>query len=347
MNVHKLPSKMKHLRINVRFQKHHNVLALLSWLILTIISMSACADMAYENVNTAMLPGAHQDHSAAQATLAAGQAQAQNLAIQSTQVSLNMTQAAATDTYFLRQTERAQHESATAQSQRATASQQAHLQGLTHTAEIEQTQAAQATNTAYAIQTATAWPQTATPLAATQQAIIAQAEAAARRAHWEQVLIPLRVIFLSLLGFVILVLLVLGGVRAYRRLLPALELRLGTIPRGPHDAPLLLLNNLIIDPDRNFGPALHLGKGNAETTGLAPTPQLQERLVARDQAVDLARSQGPGRSRRQSATIEPFTEILEAPASSVEIEIVEPDQVQPWLDEVEHNLLPSGSSRKE
>jgi hypothetical protein len=325
----------------------------LGWLVLVTICLSGCADMAYESSNAAtsplptMLPGAHQDHSAAQATLAAGQAQAQDLAIQSTQVALNMTQAAATETYFLRQTERSQQESATAQSERATASQETHLQGLTHTAEIEQTKAAQATNTAYAIHTATAWPQTATPLAATQQVIIAQAEAAERRAHWEQILIPLKVIFLSLLGFVILVLLVLGGVRAYRRLLPALELRLGTIPRGPHDAPLLLLNNLIIDPDRNFGPALHLGQEGAQTTGLAPTPQLQERLVARDQMVDLARSQGTRRSRRQATPPETFETFTPKPVSDVQIEIVEPDQVQPWLDEIEPKLLPSGNNRKE
>jgi hypothetical protein len=329
-----------------------SVLIFLSWSLLTTISMSACADMAYESSNAAMspvstmMPGAHQDHSAAQATLAAGQAQAQNLAIQSTQVALNMTQAAATETYFLRQTERAEQKSATAQSQQATASQETHLQGLTHTAEIEETKAAQATNTAYAIHTATAWPQTATPLAATQQVIIAQAEAAERRAHWEQILIPLKVIFLSLLGFVILVLLVLGGVRAYRRLLPALELRLGTIPRGPHDAPLLLLNNLIIDPDRNFGPALHLGQEGAQTSGLAPTPQLQERLVARDQMVDLARSQS-GRSQRQGLIQEKLETITPKPVSDVQIEIVEPDQIQPWLDEVECKLLPSGNNRKE
>jgi hypothetical protein len=308
------------------------------------LSLTACAP------NSTTLPGTsvyvQPDQKAAQATLAAGQAQAQDLAIQSTQVALNMTQAAATETYFLRQTERAEQKSATAQSQRATASQESHLQGLTHTAAVEQTQAAQATNTAYAIHTATAWPQTATPLAATQQVIIAQAEAAERRAHWEQILIPLKVIFLSLLGFVILVLLVLGGVRAYRRLLPALELRLGTIPRGPHDAPLLLLNNLIIDPDRNFGPALHLGQEGAQTTGLAPTPQLQERLVARDQMVDLARSQS-GRSQRQGSIQEKLETITPEPVADVEIEIVQPDQVQPWLDEVECKLLPSGNNRKE
>jgi hypothetical protein len=312
-------------------------------IVLTIM-FTACAPNSTPLPSTSVY--VQPDQKAAQATLAAGQAQAQDLAIQSTQVALNMTQAAATETYFLRQTERAEQKSATAQSQQATASQEAHLQGLTHTAAVEQTQAAQATNTAYAIHTATAWPQTATPLAATQQVIIAQAEAAERRAHWEQILIPLKVIFLSLLGFVTLVLLVLGGVRAYRRLLPALELRLGTIQRGPHDAPLLLLNNLIIDPDRNFGPALHLGQEGAQTTGLAPTPQLQERLVARDQMVDLARSQS-GRSQRQGSIQETIETITPKPVSDVQIEIVEPDQVQPWLDEVECKLLPSGNNRKE
>ncbi|MEA3349743.1 MAG: hypothetical protein U9Q82_03895 [Chloroflexota bacterium] len=302
-----------------------------------------------------LITSSHPEYTAAQATLAAGQAEAQNMAIQSTRVALNFTQAVATEAAFVRQTQRVEQSTATAQvaqataqqaalNTTATANQQTHLHAVAQTASLAQTQADQATQTADAAHTATAWPQTATPLAATQQVIIARAEAAQRRAHWEQILIPSKVIFLDILGCVILVLLTLGGMRAYRRLLPALEMRLGTIPRGPHDAPLILFNDLIIDPDRNFGPALEVSRGNVQTTGLAPTPQLQERLVARDQAVDLART---SMQRHSSPSSEVFSSSGFEPVSSVEIEIVEPKQVKSWLKDVERKLLPSGSANKE
>ena len=325
------------------------VFVFLSFLTSITFSLNACANTNFPNTNVAMslVPTSHAGYSAAQATLEAGQAKALDLAIQSTMVALNLTQAAATETYFLQQTVRAQQATATAQAQEATAIQQAHLQGLTDTASVVQTQAAQATQTANAALTATAWPQTATPLAATQQVIIAQAEAAQRRAHWEQILIPLQVISFSALGFAILVLLVLGGVKAFRRLLPALEMRLRTFRRGPHDAPLFFLDDLIIDPDRNFGPALYFDQDGARTTGLAPSPQLQERLVARDQAVDLARTRSTPRSRRRVSPLETFPNINLYPAPTVEIEIVDPQQVKPWLDEVEHKLLPQGTDQKE
>ena len=324
---------------------------------LCLISLSACAVPGSSSMMS-LPPTSHVEYSAAKATLEAGQAQAMNLAIQSTMVALNLTQAAATETYFLQQTARAQQGSATAlaleatatqaaHNATATASQQSYLQGLTHTAAVVQAQAAQATQTANAAHTATTWPQTATPLAATQQVIVAQAEAAQRRAQWEQILIPLQVIAFSALGFAILVLFVLGFVKAYQRLLPALEIRLRTFRRGPHDAPLVFLDNLIIDPDRNFGPALHINHSGAHTAGLAPTPQLQERLVARDQAVDLARTQPMTTSRQRLSPLEPFANINPEHASPVQIEIIEPQEVKPWLDEVEHKLLPQGSLGKE
>jgi len=331
--------------------------ALVIILTLSVFSLNACA--APESNSTMSLPPtSHVEYSAAKATLEAGQAQAMNLAIQSTMVALNLSQAAATETYFLQQTARAQQGTATALAQEATAtqatrnstataSQQAYLQGLSQTAAVVQAQAVQATQTANAAHTATTWPQTATPLAATQQAIVAQAEAAQRRAQWEQILIPLQVIAFSALGFAILVLLVLGFVKAYQRLLPALEIRLRTFRRGPHDAPLVFLDNLIIDPDRNFGPALHFNRTGAHTAGLAPTPQLQERLVARDQAVDLARTQPMTTSRQRPSSLEAFANINPEPASTLQIEIVEPQEVKPWLDEVEHKLLPQGPLGKE
>jgi len=324
---------------------------------LSVLFLTACATPESYLVKS-LPPTTHVEYSAAKATLEAGQAQVMNLAIQSTVVALNLSQAAATETYFLQQTARAQQGSATAlaleatasqaaHNATATASQQAYLQGMTQTVAVVQAQAAQATQTANAAHTATTWPQTATPLAATQQVIVAQAEAAQQRAQWEQILIPLQVITFSALGFAVLILFVLGFVKAYQRLLPALEIRLRTFRRGPHDAPLVFLDNLIIDPDRNFGPALHINRTGAQTAGLAPTPQLQERLVARDQAVDLARTQPLTTSRQRLSSLEPFANINPEPTSTVQIEIVEPQEVKPWLDEVEHKLLPQGPLGKE
>ncbi|MBC8333176.1 MAG: type IV secretion system DNA-binding domain-containing protein [Anaerolineae bacterium] len=171
----------------------------------------------------------------------------------------------------------------------ATANQQAYLLAVTQTAAIQQTLSTRLTQTANAAQTATAWPQTAIPLAATQQFIDSQKKIVQQRARWEQSMIPLK----SALGLVVLLLLIVGGVAAYRRLMPVLELRLRTIPRGAHDAPLLVLPHLLIDPDRNFGPALLIDKDGAATTGLAPDLLLQERVTARDQAIDLARMAQP------------------------------------------------------
>jgi hypothetical protein len=302
--------------------------ASLSWLTLAVLSLSACGN--------ALAPAS----TAAQATLEAGQVQAQSLAIQSSLVALNLTQAVATENHFLQQTVHAQDATATAR-------EQAFLSSLTETAVAVQAQAVQATQTANTAQTATAWPQTAIPLEATQQAVIAQTESAQRRAQWEQILIPLQVTFFSLLGFVILILLVLGGVGAYRRLLPALEMRLRAFRRGPHDAPLIFLDEWIIDPDRNFGPALHIHNHNAQTVGLAPNPQLQERLVARDQAVDLARTQPIPHYRRSTPAMDMFSSTSSEAVTDVEIEIIEPQQIQPWLDEVERQLLPQASGQKE
>lgn len=324
--------------------KQMPILAALAWM---AISLSACSDPGLTSLVISPVPTSPAGYSAAHATLEAGQAQAIQLAIQSTQVALNLTQAAATEMHFAGQTAQAQQSTATALAQAATATQIAYLHHQTESAAAYQTQAAQATQTADAAHTATAWPQTATPLAATQLAIVAQAETAQRRAHWEQVLIPLQVITFGLLGFAILILLVLGGVNAYRRLLPALEMRLRTFRRGPNDAPLIFLDDLIIDPDRNFGPALWINPNGAQTTGLAPSPQLQERLVARDQAVDLARTQSPARSRASYPALEPFADIQPDILSDMEIEIIDPQKVKPWLDEVERKLLPAGYARKE
>jgi hypothetical protein len=62
---------------------------------------------------------------------------------------------------------------------------------------------------------------------------------------WEEfVVTPLKVILFTL----VVLLLIVGGVMAYRRLMPVLELRLRTISRDD-DSPFLLVDGMIVDPD--------------------------------------------------------------------------------------------------
>ena len=122
---------------------------------------------------------------------------------------------------------------ATAQSQAATAIIRLHTK-RPQTAQAQAMLDVQATQTAQANATQTAYSLTATPLAAIQAGIVEHARIE-RRAWWEEfVVTPLKVILITL----VVLLLIVGGVLAYRRLMPVLELRLRTIShdnenRGP------------------------------------------------------------------------------------------------------------------
>lgn len=201
--------------------------------------------------------------------------------------------------------------------------------------------------TAQAKQTATAIPLTATPLAATQMAIVQEVEKAERRAYWGQFTDPLIVLMPTLLLFVALGLLIIGAVVAFRRLLPIIETRGRAFTRGQQDAPLFVLGSeervIIIDPDRNFGPALLVSPGKAESSGNAPTFELQERVTARDQTIDLARSVPQRRMPTYKAVPEQAEPLQQLPASTEpKIEIIELEAVPGWISEVERKLLVNG-----
>ena len=223
--------------------------------------------------------------------------------------------------------------------------------GTASALQTAQAGAAQASQTAQAgtvsaIQTATAWPVTATPLAATQAAIArAQAEAE-RRAYWSRFAEPFQVIAPWLLLFATLGILLAGAMLAYRRLMPVVEMRLRTVSRGGNDAPLILLPNMIVDPDRNFGPALLVSANGAISTGHAPSPELQAGVVMRDQAIDVIRAlphdaQERARAQRMVAGL--------SPQPSPERALVHPEAISlppmaPWrlLDDWRGGALPLG-----
>ena len=191
------------------------------------------------------LDKAQAANAVAQTTLDYNQRRMMELAYQATAVSLNMAQAAATQQFIAEQTQMAWNTTATAQSQAATANYSAYVLSVTQTAQAQAILDVQATQTAQAQATQTAYSLTATPFAAIQAEIVRTRNEADRRALWgEFVVTPLKVILLTLA----VLLLMVGGVMAYRLLMPVLELRLRTIWSDENDSPKLLVDGMFVDP---------------------------------------------------------------------------------------------------
>ncbi|RLF27112.1 MAG: hypothetical protein DRN14_05795 [Thermoplasmata archaeon] len=224
----------------------------------------------------------------AQNTITSGQAIASNLNLTATAISLQqlqnnmaLTQAAFTQQAQAQQTETAQADRATEQ------------------AAMVSTSDAQFTATHQAIVSATAWPQTATPLAATEIAIIAEATEIERRLYWSRYASP----FLLLLGAIVLIAMIVGVIIAFRRLLPVWELRLRmtTSPDGETITYLPAGEEIkALMPGRSFGSAMHSGKEETTISGVASDPVLQDRVVARNQAIRLTAPLPPGRTPQQA-----------------------------------------------
>jgi di/tricarboxylate transporter len=187
---------------------------------------------------------------AAQSTADYHQSQLMELSYQATVVSLNMVQAAATQQFITEQTQVAWNAVSTAQSQAATATYSTYMFNIIQTAQAQAIQDVQTTQTAQAIAAQRAESLTATPRAAIQADIVRSRNEAERRASWDEfVVTPLKVILLTL----VVLLLITGGVKAYQRLMPVLELRLRTISHR-HDNPLLLVDGMIEDSDSHLRP---------------------------------------------------------------------------------------------
>lgn len=177
-------------------------------------------------------------NAAEQATLEYNQRQMMELAYQATTVSLNMAQAAATQQSIA-------NAAAIAQSQAATATYSAYIRDITQTAQAQAILDARATLTAQAIAALTALPLTITPLAETQAALLFEQRKYERQSNWGELVTPLMIILTTL----VIVLLIVGGVSAFRRFMPVLEYRM----RNPHangdQNPLILMDGMIVDLD--------------------------------------------------------------------------------------------------
>lgn len=217
---------------------------------------------------------------AAQATRDDDQRQLMELSIRATEVSLNMAQAAATQHAIAEQNQMTQNATTTAQaqaaeatataqsqaamatarSQEATATYSAYVLEVTQTAQAQAVLDAHAAGTAQAHATLTAYPLTATPAAAMQAYIVRSRDQRERRALWDEfVVTPLTVILVVTVS----ILLIVGGVITFRRLLPIVEYRLRN-PHGDRDRDMLprsLTGVTVVDLDprdyRLEGPGLY------------------------------------------------------------------------------------------
>ena len=169
---------------------------------------------------------------------------------------------AATQQVIAEQAQIAWNATATAQSQAATATYAAYVFNVTQAAQAQAILDVQAAQTAQANATQVAYSLTATPFAALQAEIVRARNESDRRALWgEFVVTPLTVILITL----VIVLLIMGGVLAYRRFMPVLELRLRTIITRSNESSMLLVDGMIVDPD-----PLHHQLGQQELSLLSP-----------------------------------------------------------------------------
>jgi len=206
----------------------------------------------------------------AQATVDHNQRQLMELSLQSTAVSQDMARAAATQQAIADQTQmvenatataqsqastaRAQDQAATAtaQSQAATATYSAYVLDVTQTAQVQEILDTRAAGKAQAHATLTAYPLTATPEAGIQAEIVRNREERVRRSLWEEfVVTPLRLA----LSIVIVVLLIVGGVMAYLRLMPVLEYRLRNPRENGTTDPSFPMDCTIVDLDPHQHPS--------------------------------------------------------------------------------------------
>jgi hypothetical protein len=184
-------------------------------------------------------------NAAAQSTLDYNQRRLMELSIRGTEVSQNMAWAAATQEFIAEQTQVVWNATGTAQSQAATATYSAYSFYVSQTAQAHSEWMLMTTQIAQVNETQAAQSLTATPLAAIQSEITRARNESDRRALWgEFVVTPLIVILTTL----VVLLLIAGGVLAYQRLMPVLELRLRTISRY-NDSLLLLDDGIIVDLD--------------------------------------------------------------------------------------------------
>jgi len=90
-----------------------------------------------------------------------------------------------------------------------------------------------------------------------------------------------------------------------------------------------------VDLDRQPGPALQIGPGGEVNAPLLRSAGQEERTTARDQAVDAVTRPKLGAGHKGGQT----PAVAMAPPPAPTIRVLPPDQVRPWIEDVETQLL--------
>ena len=184
-------------------------------------------------------------NAAAQSTQEYIQRQQVELDYQATVVSLNIAHAAATQKDIRQQTKMARDAIAAAQSSAVAATHSAYLVNVTQTAQAQAILDAQTSQTAQAVAVLTAYPLTATPLAATQAALLMQEYNREQQSFIDRVVSPLIPIVATTFALLLLILII---VLVRRRFMPVLwppRLRIASVNINP----LNMIDGVIKDHD--------------------------------------------------------------------------------------------------
>jgi hypothetical protein len=108
------------------------------------------------------------------------------------------------------------------------------------------------------------------------------------------------------------------------------------------DTPKVIIHQaghaIAYDPDRAFGPILDVQPDGKPLMPPVAHPELQAGVTTRDQAIDMARAL-PANARRTLRHLLQTQAQPALPANVPQIEVVDAEQVRPWLEEVQTKLL--------
>ena len=232
-------------------------------------------------------------HAQAQATLAAGEGRMAELAVQATEVSLQMTQAAATDEAVRRLTSEAIWTTATAAQWAVMATQQERAALQTRRVELAQAENERLTQAVAATAQARLAAETQTAFGVTQAAAKAEIERIEEERQIEQATVLWRTWSGKLLGAfgAVLIMCVIGYM--IWRIWPVILVRVGVVRYGPNGKPYFAHpiqggGLALVDMNRAFGPGIVISAdGHVDTQGFDDA-RLQNGVTERSQAVEMA-----------------------------------------------------------
>lgn len=288
----------------------------------------------------------------ARATRQASEGRMSELAAESTAVVLQMTQAAATEAYFLRQTEQAQAATATAAQQSVEAT--ATAQAAVHT-QAALNAAGTATQSAYNNQATS----TSIAVGLLQASATAQVERLAEQRESERQTL----LFRTWAGRVALVVLFAVGLFIAWQSVSWVLLRAFGIHRLANRPVVITPDGKggfnIFDISRSLNPGANVAQnGHVLTGGGAADPQLQNQVVARAQAAELMLAANSGQTVQPAQRRTVLRQALQAGAAATpalpngevidgQVIILPPEdpRLRPLLDEVAPKLLGEGDTQ--